>query len=128
MNVDLVDRVNPFDAAYAVLSKAMDGAAKVGGRTAREERIIAGFEDVRFRDAHGHAPRHGDDLDIFERLYAVRLARLREMPDAQSLLAEFDSHGLLAGAAHRGVAVSQLDDEGATRGNALSTRTRPGDA
>jgi hypothetical protein len=26
---------------------------------------------------HGHAPRHGDDRDIFERLYAVRLDRLR---------------------------------------------------
>src|SRR5665213_516000 len=55
---------------------------KTGGRTAREERIIAGFEDIqRFFTAHGRAPGHGEGLDIFERLYAVRLDRLRAMPE-----------------------------------------------
>jgi hypothetical protein len=34
-------------------------------RTAREERIIAGFEEIqRFVEEHGHAPRHGEGLDI----------------------------------------------------------------
>ena len=47
---------------------------KKTGRTPREERIIAGFEDIqRFVEEHGHAPRHTDDKYIFERLYAVRL-------------------------------------------------------
>jgi hypothetical protein len=44
-------------------------AKKEAGRTAREERVIAGFEEIqRFVDQHGHAPQHGEDRDIFERL------------------------------------------------------------
>ena len=42
--------------------------------TARQERIIAGFEDIqRFYREHDRLPCHGEDRDIFERLYAVRL-------------------------------------------------------
>lgn len=53
---------------------------KTGGRTPREERIIAGFEDIqRFFETHRRVPQHGEELDIFERLYAVRLDRLRAM-------------------------------------------------
>ena len=70
---------------------------KTEGRTPREERIMAGFEDIqRFFEAHGRVPQHGEELDIFERLYAVRLDRLRAMPEALSLLADRDNHGLLA--------------------------------
>ena len=37
--------------------------------TPKQERIIAGFEDiVRFYEEHGRAPLHGEDRDIFERL------------------------------------------------------------
>ena len=69
---------------------------KSGGRSARDERIIAGFEDIqRFVQAHGRFPRHGEGLDIFERLYAVRLDRLRSLPDARMLLAELDHQRLL---------------------------------
>lgn len=65
-------------------------------RTPREERIIAGFEDVvRFYETHGHAPRNGYDLDIFERLYSVRLEQIRKLPEAQTLLADIDTYGLL---------------------------------
>lgn len=64
--------------------------------TPREERIIAGFEDIlRFVEKHGYAPRHGEHHDIFERLYAVRLDRLRKLPDAHRLLAAMDVPGLL---------------------------------
>ena len=71
---------------------------KVSSRTPREERIIAGFEDIlRFHQTHGRAPLHGEGRDIFERLYAVRLDQLRKLPDAQTLLAAFDGPGLLAG-------------------------------
>lgn len=69
---------------------------KKTGRTPREERIIAGFEDIqRFVEEHGHAPRHGDDKDIFERLYAVRLDRLREQEECRTLLMPLDHQGLL---------------------------------
>lgn len=80
---------------------------KKGGRTPREERIIAGFEEVQhFVDDHGHAPRHGEDNDIFERLYATRLDRLRASEECRTLLAPLDRQGLLAGAA-----VNDHDDE-----------------
>jgi hypothetical protein len=69
------------------------------GRTPREERIIAGFEEIqRFVDEHGHEPQHGEDRDIFERLYAVRLDRLRALEECRSLLAPFDRQDLLTGA------------------------------
>lgn len=72
---------------------------KKGGRSAREERIIAGFEDIqRFYEKHGRAPQHGADNDIFERLYAVRLDRLRELEECRTLLEPLDYQGLLAGA------------------------------
>jgi len=70
---------------------------KETGRTARDERIIAGFEEIqRFVDQHGHAPQHGEEHDIFERLYAVRLDRLRELPDCRAVLEPLDRQGLLA--------------------------------
>jgi hypothetical protein len=70
---------------------------KQASYTAREERIIAGFEDIeRFFEEHGRLPLHGEGLDIFERLYAVRLDRLRAQEDCRTLLQPFDKHGLLA--------------------------------
>ena len=72
---------------------------KQAAYTPREERIIAGFEDIeRFYEEHGRVPRHGQELDIFERLYAVRLDRLRELDECRALLEPLDKHGLLAGA------------------------------
>ena len=70
---------------------------KASSRTPREERIIAGFEDIlRFHQTHRRAPLHGEGRDIFERLYAVRLEQLRKLPEAQALLAALDDPGLLA--------------------------------
>lgn len=85
---------------------------KVSSRTPREERIIAGFEDIlRFHQTHGRAPLHGEDCDIFERLYAVRLDQLRKLPESQSLLAELDSPGLLSGVAIATTSVDDLDED-----------------
>ncbi|MGZ4972868.1 MAG: GIY-YIG nuclease family protein, partial [Limisphaerales bacterium] len=70
---------------------------KKGGRSPREERIIAGFEEIqRFVEQHGRTPQHGEDRDIFERLYAVRLDRIRALEECQSLLASFDHQELLS--------------------------------
>ncbi len=70
--------------------------AKPKALTARQERIIAGFEDVqKFYEEHGRAPRHGEDRDIFERLYAVRLDRMRESPECRELLEPLDTQDLL---------------------------------
>ena len=86
---------------------------KAGSRTPREERIIAGFEDIlRFHQAHGRAPLHGEGRDIFERLYAVRLDQLRKLPQAQTLLAALDAPGLLSRAAATPLAdVDALDED-----------------
>lgn len=88
-------------------------ALKTPSRTPREERIIAGFEDIlRFHQVHGRAPQHGEGRDIFERLYAVRLEQLRKLPEAHALLAEMDTPGLLS---HDAVAsatdVDALDED-----------------
>ncbi len=85
---------------------------KVASRTPREERIIAGFEDIlRFHQTHGRAPLHGEERDIFERLYAVRLDQLRKLPEAQTLLAELDSPGLLSGTTLVQTNVDDLDED-----------------
>ena len=69
---------------------------KKAARSPREERIIAGFEEIqKFVEEHGRAPLHGEDHDIFERLYAVRLERLRELEECRNLLEPLDTQGLL---------------------------------
>ena len=87
--------------------------AKAASHTPREERIMAGFEDIlRFHAAHGRAPQHGEERDIFERLYAVRLDQLRQLPEAHTLLAGMDAPGLLTGAAASAtVDVDSLDED-----------------
>ncbi|MET4841916.1 GIY-YIG nuclease family protein [Bradyrhizobium japonicum] len=86
---------------------------KKGGRSPREERIIAGFEEIqRFAEAHGRAPVHGESNDIFERLYAVRLDRLRGLEECRSLLAPLDKQGLLAGVARPAAEPAEsIDDD-----------------
>ena len=72
---------------------------KKSGRTAEEERVIAGFEEIqRFVQMHARAPQHGEERDVFERLYAVRLERLRALEQYHALLAPLDKQGLLAAA------------------------------
>jgi hypothetical protein len=71
---------------------------KKSGRPALEERIIAGFEEIqRFVELNGRTPKHREDKDIFERLYAVRLDRLRELQEWRALLAPLDRQRLLTG-------------------------------
>jgi len=88
-------------------------AKKPSIRTPREERIIAGFEEIqRFVEKHGRAPLHGEDRDIFERIYAVRLDRLRAQPKCRALIETLDHQGLLAGAAATPQSnADELDDD-----------------
>jgi hypothetical protein len=70
---------------------------KEGARSPRDEHIIAGFEEIqRFVEEHGRAPEHGESRNIFERLYAVRLDRLRALEEYRSLLRLVDHQGLLS--------------------------------
>ncbi|WP_087748540.1 MULTISPECIES: GIY-YIG nuclease family protein [unclassified Acidovorax] len=85
---------------------------KASSHTPREERIIAGFEDILlFHQTHGRAPQHSEGGDIFERLYAVRLDQLRKLPEAQVLLAGLDAPGLLSGAVVGNTDVDALDED-----------------
>ncbi|HMO47420.1 MAG TPA: GIY-YIG nuclease family protein [Rubrivivax sp.] len=85
---------------------------KTGGRTPREERIIAGFEDIlRFHAAQQRAPQHGEGRDIFERLYAVRLDQLRKLPEARALLAGLDKPGLLSAVPAAPVDVDEMGED-----------------
>lgn len=88
-------------------------AKREGSRTPREERIIAGFEEIqRFVTEHGRPPQHGEERDIFERLYAVRLERLRELDDARTLLASLDHQGLLSAGPLTGESIpDDIDDD-----------------
>ncbi len=85
----------------------------VASRTPREERIIAGFEEIqRFVEEHGNPPQHGEQRDIFERLYAVRLDRMRVEEECRTLVESLDHQGLLEASAHASSSVSDdLDDE-----------------
>lgn len=85
---------------------------KTNKHSPNEDRIITGFRDIlRFHQANGRAPLHGEGRDIFERLYAVRLDQLRKLPEAQTLLAGLDGPGLLSGAGTSRVCVDDLDED-----------------
>ena len=83
------------------------------GTTPHEARITAGFEDIqKFVEEHGRPPQHGEGRDIFERLYAVRLDRLRAQPDCVALLADLDHQELLRAPDEAGAeAPDDMDDE-----------------
>ena len=65
-------------------------------RTPREQRIIAGYEEIeRFVEQNGHLPEHGENRNIFERLYAVRLDQLRNTTECREVLSGIDVKRLL---------------------------------
>jgi Meiotically Up-regulated Gene 113 (MUG113) protein len=100
------------DALLAELGVEVE-AKKTGKHTPREERIIAGFEEIqRFTEEHGRRPQHGDEWDIFERLYAVRLDAIRELQECRELAEPLDHQGLLAGSVQTlPIDTEGLDDE-----------------
>jgi hypothetical protein len=94
----------------------------VGAVSAREQRIVAGFEEIlRFVAEHGRIPQHGEHRDIFERLYAVRLDSLRKSSECREILKSIDKGGLLDGVVG---AEDQLTDEDLLA--ALGVRESPG--
>jgi hypothetical protein len=84
------------DALLAELGVEVE-AKKAAKYTDREQRIIAGFEEIqRFVEEYGRLPEHGEDKDIFERLYAVRLDRIRSQKECWELLKDLDIQNLLS--------------------------------
>ncbi len=103
-----------LDELYSELDEFSTGKKNGSLRSPREERIIAGFEDIeRFFERHSRLPTHGEDKDIFERLYAVRMDKIRTSEECLSALAGLDKHGLLRGqpVMKGDTAMDELDDD-----------------
>lgn len=86
---------------------------KTAKHTTREQRIIAGFEEIqKFVKEHGRLPEHGEDKDIFERLYAVRLDRMRDQKECLDLLTELDTQNLLSTEGNLNITIpDNIEDE-----------------
>ena len=80
--------------------------------TAREEWIIAGFEEIQnFITENGRHPTFGENKDIFERIYATRLEAIRRQPDCIELLKERDHQDLLNESFITKSGLDDLDDD-----------------
>jgi len=81
-------------------------------RSAVEERVLAGFEEVRrWIASNGRLPQNAEGLDIFERLYSVRLDRLRAQESLRDLLEPLDAEGILAGSGSFGRDAAELTSD-----------------
>ncbi|GAA0892664.1 GIY-YIG nuclease family protein [Fulvivirga kasyanovii] len=85
------------DALLAALGIEVQ-AKRTAKYSPREERIIAGFEEIqKFVEEHGRLPEHGENKDIFERLFAVRLEQICKQEECRELLRDLDHQNLLNG-------------------------------
>jgi hypothetical protein len=85
---------------------------KTVSSSAASQRIIAGYEEIeRFVVEHGRLPEHREDRDIFERLYAVRLDRMRESSECRDVLKARDARGLLGEKSSARISDEPTDEE-----------------
>jgi hypothetical protein len=106
----MADRINDDDLDLLGELGVEAEPTSVGGRSAREQRIIAGYEEiVRFVEQNNRLPQHGEKRDIFERLYAVRLDQMRKSPECREVLKDLDVRNLLG--AEPAPDIAQLKDE-----------------
>ena len=119
------------DASIDELAEALsefDEPKKLEGRSAKEQRVLAGFEEIeRFVEQHGRAPQHGEDRDIFERLYAVRLDRLRSLPECRDILKDVDRRGLLGPDSAAGTDALAAEPDLDALAGSLADLAEPGD-
>ena len=73
----------------------------------------AGFEEIqRFVETHERLPAHGEDNDIFERLYATRLDQIRKLEECRNILQGLDHQGLLDASSEEPlVSLDDIDDD-----------------
>jgi hypothetical protein len=106
----MADRINDDDLELLGELGVEAEPTSAGGRSAREQRIIAGYEEiVRFVEENGTLPQHGENRNIFERLYAVRLDQIRKSQECREVLQNLDVRNLLGTEAAPDIA--QLKDE-----------------
>jgi hypothetical protein len=88
-----------------------DPPEKQGGRPALEELTIAGFEDIqRYAEQHGRVPEHGEEKDIFERIYAARLDRIRSVEEYRAIVMPLDHQGLINNSLSVSQSIESLDE------------------
>ena len=84
IDIDLIDRINPFDAAYAILAKAMDEKTlKQVAATIAAKRVSLSYEEarefavraVKFKQEHGRVPEI-TSADAWEKKLAEGVAAL----------------------------------------------------
>jgi len=64
--------------------------------TPTEERVIVGFEEIqKYVEKQNRLPNHGEQNDIFERIYAVRLEKIQANKEHLELLKQFDHQNIL---------------------------------
>lgn len=124
----MLEHVNDDDLELLDELGVETAAAAADELSAKDERIIAGFEEIeRFVKQHGRAPEHGEHRDIFERLFAARLDRVRQSAECREALRGHDSLGLLAGG-ERALEEARHDKAGDEELlAALGIETPPGD-
>ena len=99
------------DALLAELGVEVE-VKKVQQYNTKEQRIIAGFEEIlNFVEEYGRVPEHGEYNDIFERLYAVRLDKIRSSDEYVELLKNFDTKNLLNQGEKIEDILNDIDDE-----------------
>ncbi len=93
----MAKRVSTEDLELLVELGVDIASKKQAARTPREQRIIAGYEEIgQFVEQHGRLPEHGEHRDIFERIYAVRLDQLRKSTECREVLKGIDIKRLLS--------------------------------
>ena len=64
--------------------------------TSLEERLISGFEEINvFYETHQRIPSLNDDADIFEKIYASRLEKIKQNSAMSSVVVHLDKFELL---------------------------------
>ena len=124
----MADRINDDDLELLGELGVEAEPTSAGGRSAREQRIVAGYEEiVRFVEQNGRLPQHGEKQDIFERLYAVRLDRMRESQECREVLRDLDVRKLLGTDAPPDTAQLKDEPSDAELLSMLGVKSEPGD-
>ncbi|WP_180048201.1 hypothetical protein [Acinetobacter sp. YH12243] len=64
--------------------------------TPLQERVISGFEEINhFFETHQRVPSHHADADIFEKLCASRLDKIKQNSDMKSVVLFLDKFNLI---------------------------------
>lgn len=85
-----------IDELYDALEEFHQSEKEISSKSSLEERIITGFDEINsFYEENNRPPFFGEDRDIFEKEYALRLNAIRQDKDMCSLLKDYDKYFLL---------------------------------